>query len=62
MPAPAVPPRQRSPPAGADARQLPSSSRPGSIAKLLNRLKLEALAQADRPRAESEIRTLATDC
>src|ERR1700716_1631689 len=26
--------------------------------KLLNRLNLEALAQADRPRAESEIRTL----
>ncbi len=29
--------------------------------KLLNRLNLEALAQADRPRAESEIRTLATE-
>src|SRR6266550_265076 len=29
--------------------------------KLLNRLNLEALAQADRPRAESEIRTLVTE-
>ena len=28
--------------------------------KLLNRLNLEALAQADRPRAESEIRTVVT--
>ena len=29
--------------------------------KLLNRLNLEALAQADRPRAESEIKTLVTE-
>src|SRR3954471_14593938 len=29
--------------------------------KLLNRLNLEALAQSDRPRAESEIRTLLTE-
>src|SRR5580704_2378368 len=29
--------------------------------KLLNRLNLEALAQADRPRAESEIRTLVSE-
>src|SRR5580765_2356701 len=29
--------------------------------KLLNRLNLEALAQADRTRAESEIRTLVTE-
>src|SRR5688572_2934258 len=32
--------------------------RAGVHRKLLNRLNLEALAQADRPRAESEIRTL----
>src|SRR4030095_10390829 len=32
--------------------------RAGIHRKLLNRLNLEALAQADRPRAEAEIRTL----
>src|SRR6058998_3537357 len=35
--------------------------RAGVHRKLLNRLNLEALAQADRARAESEIRTLLTE-
>jgi pilus assembly protein CpaF len=46
----------------------PSAQRPGYVElkanvhrKLLNRLNLEALAQADRSRAESEIRTLVAD-
>src|SRR6476620_10659847 len=49
---------------------LPGPARPAAVSrqyaelkgnvhrKLLNRLNLEALAQADRPRAEAEIRTL----
>ena len=44
-------------PAGA-ARRSTSSCKANVHRKLLNRLNLEALAQADRARAESEIRTL----
>ena len=50
---------------GGPGRQRPESPRPQYIElkanvhrKLLNRLNLEALANADRSRAESEIRTL----
>src|SRR5215510_6250553 len=55
------------PPSGDFGRQRPGSNAPrqqylqlraGVHRKLLNRLNLEALAQADRSRAESEIRTL----
>src|SRR6266498_1233099 len=42
----------------AQPRQQYLQLRAGVHRKLLNRLNLEALAQADRPRAESEIRTL----
>ena len=58
------------PPPGAPPRPLPGPARPAAVSrqyaelkanvhrKLLNRLNLEALAQADRSRAESEIRAL----
>src|SRR4249919_338812 len=58
------------PPPGAPPRPLPGPARPAAVSrqyaelkanvhrKLLNRLNLEALAQADRSRAESEIRSL----
>src|SRR3954449_1662907 len=57
----------------APPRNLPGPARPATVSrqyaelkasvhrKLLNRLNLEALAQADRTRAESEIRTLVTE-
>ena len=57
-------------PPAAPPRPLPGAARPAAVSrqyaelkanvhrKLLNRLNLEALAQADRSRAESEIRSL----
>src|SRR6476646_10167736 len=51
-PAPAAAPRQQAP------RQQYLELKANVHRKLLNRLNLEALAQADRARAESEIRTL----
>src|SRR5215510_4730898 len=60
-PTPVAPPRQAPPPA-APRLQAPRPQylelRANVHRKLLNRLNLEALAQADRSRAESEIRTL----
>src|SRR5215471_16121468 len=61
------PPQQQQPRPAASAAPRPGAMpvRPGYLElkanvhrKLLNRLNLEALAQADRARAESEIRTL----
>src|SRR3954469_523094 len=54
VPPPVRPPTQ--PP-----RQQYLDLKAGVHRKLLNRLNLEALAQSDRPRAESEIRTLLTE-
>ena len=55
-----------SPPAPGAARPVPPRRQYAELKanvhrKLLNRLNLEALAQADRPRAESEIRTLLSE-
>src|SRR5258707_14436585 len=63
MSAPTIP--TPTPPAAARQGTRPEAPRPGYLdlkanvhRKLLNRLNLEALASADRARAESEIRTL----
>src|SRR5690349_20773229 len=61
--APTPPPTAARPPQpGARAAQAPRQAyldlKANVHRKLLNRLNLEALAQADRARAESEIRTL----
>src|ERR1041385_6560554 len=59
---------QQQPPAGTPARQRAEAPRPQYLElkanvhrKLLNRLNLEALASAERSRAEAEIRTLLFD-
>src|ERR1700688_574057 len=60
-----APPRTSPQPAGARSPQAPRQQYVELKAivhrKLLNRLNLEALAQADRSRAESEIRTLVSE-
>ena len=51
-------PLRAGPPTASQPRQQYLQLRAGVHRKLLNRLNLEALAQADRARAEGEIRTL----
>src|SRR5436305_12312799 len=58
--APSPSPTLRQPPA-APPRQQCLDLKAGVHKKLLNRLNLEALAQSDRARAESEIRTLLSE-
>jgi pilus assembly protein CpaF len=56
-----VPPKPRDPRAAAPVRPQYLELKANVHKKLLNRLNLEALASADRPRAESEIRSLLFD-